>query len=721
MIRGDTDMKNHIKNNTKKLILFLILTLTITLVFPQGLFADGPIRDRYIIIFEHQIDREYMNSLGIKTVHAFDNVPMVVVEASYWQIQKIAQLSSVELIENDQIVQVDFTNDMQFPVIEVDPNGQMANWGIDRLGIKAAWTKDIRGNGVKVAVIDTGIANHRDLTIAGGRSFIPNNASFRDDHGHGTHVAGIIAGQNTKAQGVAPGVELYAIKVLDSRGKGEMSNILAGVDWAISNNMDIVNLSLGTVDRSSALERLFEKGLQAGMLFVAAAGNDGDSKANTMSYPARSEHVIAVGSTSIFDERSVFSSIGQELEIVAPGEQIISTYTGNRYVRTSGTSMAAPHVSGLLALFKEAYPNLSNSEIRQELIRHTVDLGTPGKDDYFGFGLAQGPFAIHLPFKNADINGHWAYSSLRDFVTAELVKGYNVNGVYSVRPENTINRAEFTAILVRALGLDKTLSVHGESNLTIDHFEDITGNDWFFPYIRIAYQNGIIGGTTDSTFEPNRPITRAEIATMIVRAFANTVHFDGQQRVFNDIDNHWGRTHIIDASRVSIITGYPDGTFRPDYRATRAEAIVMLDRALLRELPDEQGLLLLELIRDYEQGRFNRFQTLQTNRLGALNDQHTIGYYKTFINQYDYGMAYWNHIARVVARNPVDAGIVVEKFHVQKMGKRTAKVQIDIAWQVRYTTFGSNVIYQYIRQGTYSLKKLPDGSWKIHDYIPAMM
>jgi minor extracellular protease Epr len=246
-----------------------------------------------------------------------------------------------------------------------------------------------------VAVVDTGIANHEDLIISGGVAYTGYTTSYSDDNGHGTHVAGIIAARNNGigTVGMAPDASLFAVKVLDGAGSGYLSDVVAGIDWSISNKMDIVNLSLGTSTDSSALKQIVDKAYNNGIILVAAAGNSGtaDGAGDTINYPAKYPSVIAVGATQPDDTRASFSSTGNTLEVAAPGVGVLSTYPGNRYAKMSGTSMATPYVAGNLALFKEANSSLASPQLRGQLQASVVDLGVGGKDAWFGYGLIQAP------------------------------------------------------------------------------------------------------------------------------------------------------------------------------------------------------------------------------------------------------------------------------------------------------------------------------------------
>lgn len=255
-----------------------------------------------------------------------------------------------------------------------------------------------KGAGVRVAVVDTGIApRHPDLRVYGGASFVPGVTSWADDHSHGTHVAGTIAAtlNNRGLVGVAPHARLYAVKVLNRAGSGRTSWILNGLAWCSRARMHVVNLSLGALannhnlsDYSRAYENAGRLLRRAGILAVAAAGNSGGTTRPYVGNPARCPSFMAVSAVDCQRRRAPFSSYGPQVEVTAPGVSVRSTIPPSGYGQKSGTSMATPHVAGVAALVKRRHPNWHGDTIRIHLRRTALDLGTPGHDWFFGFGQA---------------------------------------------------------------------------------------------------------------------------------------------------------------------------------------------------------------------------------------------------------------------------------------------------------------------------------------------
>jgi subtilisin family serine protease len=224
-------------------------------------------------------------------------------------------------------------------------------WGIKRVNAAGAWGRT-QGAGVNVAVIDTGIdRKHPDVApnLAGGVNIAEPGKDFQDDQGHGTHVAGTIAAirDGQGVVGVAPKARLYAVKVLDSEGNGNYSDIIAGIQWCAKNGIQVANMSLGADEGNEALKRAVTAAAKKGLVIVAAAGNN---DGGPVGYPAAYPEVIAVSASDEGDAFASFSSKGPQVDFVAPGAAIKSDKLGGGTIEHDGTSMASPHVAGLAAL-----------------------------------------------------------------------------------------------------------------------------------------------------------------------------------------------------------------------------------------------------------------------------------------------------------------------------------------------------------------------------------
>lgn len=267
--------------------------------------------------------------------------------------------------------------------------GQQVGWGVTTIKANKAWKLNYNGKGVKIGIIDTGVDTaHKDLRVAGGKSFIEGIPSYRDNNGHGTHVAGIIGALDNKIGmiGVAPKSELYALKALDKDGTGYVSDVINAINWCIDNKMDIINLSMGINEDLFYLKDAVDRAAAAEIVVVAAAGNEAK---NNVSYPARYPSVIGTGALKTSTSLASFSNKGSGITVTAPGYKIYSTLPGG-FGTYSGTSMAAPFVAGTLALYKQA-TGLSGKKLAAKLTASSIDLGTKGKDNTFGYGRIQAP------------------------------------------------------------------------------------------------------------------------------------------------------------------------------------------------------------------------------------------------------------------------------------------------------------------------------------------
>lgn len=289
-------------------------------------------------------------------------------------VEKIKKFAEVKRVDDDVVVTA--IGKPSGPGGTVPP-AQVIGWGITQIKADQAWNAVSPvdyGYGVKAAVVDTGIDyTHTDLSlnVKGGINTISSRKDYKDDNGHGTHVAGIIAAQNNEVGvvGVGPQVYLYGVKVLDRNGSGWLSDIIEGLEWCIVNQMQVVNMSLGTKSDVLSFHEAVAKTYQAGITIVVAAGNEYGGAVN---YPAKYSETIAVSASDQYNQIASFSSVGPEVDLIAPGVNVNSTYKGGGYAVLSGTSMASPHVAGTVALKLYLNPALSPDEV-MNLLKLTAD------------------------------------------------------------------------------------------------------------------------------------------------------------------------------------------------------------------------------------------------------------------------------------------------------------------------------------------------------------
>ena len=286
--------------------------------------------------------------------------------------------------------------------------GQQSEFG--PIGVAPAWARTTGSARVVVAVLDTGIdASHPEFAgrLVPGYNALTGVADSPgafgptwDDAGHGTHVSGTIAAAANNGlliAGVAPGVSIMPIKVLDADGAGDFGNMVDGMNWAIANGARIVTMSLGgtlTPESVPFLQTTFNAAHAAGVVVIAASGNDGVA---IDEYPCNFVHVICVGSTTNNGTAvSSFSTRTAALAIVAPGERIASTLPGNAYGYGSGTSMATPHVTGAVALLRSLDPAITPDAVFSTLAQSAKPLTSGGRNSESGFGLLQVGAALDL-------------------------------------------------------------------------------------------------------------------------------------------------------------------------------------------------------------------------------------------------------------------------------------------------------------------------------------
>lgn len=397
------------KKRNKNVVLVMVSTLLVCMVAAScltaaGVSAEPPEKTPVIIGFTEKPDPDLIRAYGGEIKYEYHIIPAIAASLPEQAIEALKKNPNIEHIEPDY---------------EVTIAAEVLPWGIDRIDAELVWNgtqggHDVglsrnAGDGINISIIDTGIDyTHPDLAnnVKGGVSFVDYTTDYMDDHGHGTQCAGIAAADDNDIGviGVAPKAHLYAVKVLDRNGSGHVSDVTKAVDWSRHNDMNVISMSLCTISESVYLHLACNQAQELGTVVVAAACNDN----SWVRYPAKYGSVIAVGATDSNDVRAGFSNFGPELELMAPGVSIHTTYLGGGYATQSGTSASCPHVSGTAALvfasdIDTAYDLDGDgvwdaTEIRKKLQDTARDLGDPGRDDYYGYGLvdAYKPICMHI-------------------------------------------------------------------------------------------------------------------------------------------------------------------------------------------------------------------------------------------------------------------------------------------------------------------------------------
>ena len=377
-------------------------------MFLVGSIASAQETTKVLIQFESPVaasDKAFVHRLGGEINHEYSLVPGIAVE--------ISKKALAGLERNPRIVSV--AEDVEVHATALTLNDEdSATWSISNINAKPVHNGGNTGANIKIGIIDSGVSlNHPDLNVLGGVDYVQDDNIPDDVYGHGTHVAGTACGtmNGVGVLGVAPDCALYSLRVLNNDGVGYTSDILAAINWAVANDLDIVNLSLGSSRNPGSLaEQTYDAAYNSGLLIVAAAGNSGNSRGtgkNTI-YPANYSSVMAVAATDSNDVRAYFSSTGDVVEIAAPGYSVFSSWNDSTspydpkpecnsasdcYKLASGTSMASPQVAGVAALIMAAGVS-DNQEVRTILQSTATDLGGSGRDKLYGFGLVNAEAAV---------------------------------------------------------------------------------------------------------------------------------------------------------------------------------------------------------------------------------------------------------------------------------------------------------------------------------------
>lgn len=277
--------------------------------------------------------------------------------------------------------------------------------------IPKVWEKS-KGKNTVIAILDTGTPQHSDLNanidLSKCRSFVDEDI-FDIHSGHSTHCSGTMCAINNTSGivGIAPDATLVCIKVLNKYGMSENNSILKGLEYCLTLRPSVINMSLGGPSPMPDIQRVIKKLIDLNIPIVCSAGNNGLFENHDVLYPANYDECIAVGaySDSVIKNRALFSAWGNTLDIMAAGENILSTYLRNQYCIMSGTSMAAPSITAIIALIISYYQKIGKSytveDIRKVLLLNAKDINDVGKDDISGWGIVD-PEKI---FYALDVNG----------------------------------------------------------------------------------------------------------------------------------------------------------------------------------------------------------------------------------------------------------------------------------------------------------------------------
>ncbi|MGD8819095.1 MAG: S8 family serine peptidase [Anaerolineae bacterium] len=414
--------QGKISTATTRILLIAILPALLA----SPVWGQQPERVKVLIAFGHRpgpAEEALVRGMGGSVKYTYHLVPAIAATLPEPAVSALAANPRVTRVEPDR----------QMRALDIELDNA---WGVTRIGAGTVHEGGNKGAGVKLAIIDSGINyDHPDLNdnYAGGYDFVQLDEYPMDVYGHGTHVAGTACAEDNGngdsdgpygVVGVAPACALYALRVLDDAGFGDASDLIAAMQWAVDNGVQVANLSLGwDLNPGDTVKAAFDNAEDAGLVIVAAACNNGNrpGRGDNVCYPALYDSVIAVAATDDNDRRASFSSTGAQVELAAPGVSVFSTWNDDTgyldpqpvcrqeegiqacYKYGSGTSMAAPHVAGTAALILDANPDWSNVQVRAQLQATADDVGDTGWDPQYGWGLVDAAEAAPAPANNPPV------------------------------------------------------------------------------------------------------------------------------------------------------------------------------------------------------------------------------------------------------------------------------------------------------------------------------
>lgn len=438
------------------------------------------------------------------------------------------------------------------------------------------------GRRATVAVIDTG-ADCTHPLLAGRVSarsydFANNTANVTDVNSHGTATAGLVADLTPDE------VDVMVLRVYDDDNLSKPSLVLTALEYALENGATVVNMSLGwpnAIEKGySFLNSVLAQAYASGVVVVTAAGNRSQSNPGANAddvYPANQAAVLTVSGVDrdlAFD--GGYSASGASVDLCAPGTSVSVAAPDGGMTTRSGTSFAAPHVAAAAACVQLAQPGVTAARVRQTLYGYAEDLGAPGRDDRYGYGLPVLTQCFHdrlcpgQRFTDMPGAGVWSHDGLDYCIAAGLMSG---TSDVTVSPDMTASRAQLVQLLWAAAGSPETTG-------TLP-FTDVQPGAWYYAAVRWAYRTGLVAGTSPTTFDPNAAVTRQDLAVILYEQSGRPAATGGELAAFPDVGHVAGYayaalTWAVAQGLVSGVGTASGAQLAPRGYASRAQVATIL-------------------------------------------------------------------------------------------------------------------------------------------------
>lgn len=438
------------------------------------------------------------------------------------------------------------------------------------------------GRRATVAVIDTG-ADCTHPLLAGRVSarsydFANNTADVTDVNSHGTATAGLVADLTPDE------VDVMVLRVYDDDNLSKPSRVLTALEYALENGATVVNMSLGwpnAIEKGySFLNSVLAQAYASGVVVVTAAGNRSQSNPGANAddvYPANQAAVLTVSGVDrdlAFD--GGYSASGASVDLCAPGTSVSVAAPDGGMTTRSGTSFAAPHVAAAAACVQLAQPGVTAARVRQTLYGYAEDLGAPGRDDRYGYGLPVLTQCFHdrlcpgQRFVDMPGAGVWSHDGLDYCIAAGLMSG---TSDVTVSPDMTASRAQLVQLLWAAAGSPETTG-------TLP-FTDVQPGAWYYAAVRWAYRTGLVAGTSPTTFDPNAAVTRQDLAVILYEQSGRPAATGGELAAFPDVGHVAGYayaalTWAVAQGLVSGVGTASGAQLAPRGYASRAQVATIL-------------------------------------------------------------------------------------------------------------------------------------------------